>query len=286
MSIESKEALSLRAPVAAADMAGAGEGPEFGRAGLRITREGLRDGSMLARLRALAHPKIEIRSDAEIEASLDATLAEHRAGSDACVFGYGSLMWNPAFLFAARQLGTLSGWHRRFCLGMPFGRGTPERPGLMMALDSGGSCHGIVFRISAAEVRDELLLVWRREMAGTAYRARWVNVRTAQGVVRAVTFVINRAHPRYVGTLEESAIADILAHAAGPLGSCAAYLQQTMNALHALGVTDRSLERLAAEVARRQPSGPREPSGTSRLFAGPHISLLAEHRREDGCESG
>ncbi|MGH7071935.1 MAG: gamma-glutamylcyclotransferase [Acetobacteraceae bacterium] len=236
--------------------------PEFGRTGLRITREGLRDGSILARFRELAHPGIAVRSDREIEASLDAMLRCLASGSDAYVFGYGSLMWNPAFLFAERRLGTLHGWHRRFCLGMPFGRGTSERPGLMMALDRGGSCHGIVFRIPAPEVRDELLLVWRREMAGTAYRARWVNVRTTPGTVRAVTFVINRAHPRYVGALEESAIARTIAQATGPLGSCAAYLDQTMQALHALGVTDRGLDRLAAEVARRQRLQQEQPSAT------------------------
>lgn len=224
---------------------------ETSREGFRITRQTLADGSLLTRMRALALPGLNLKSDAEIEASLDATLATHPPHTDAFVFGYGSLMWNPAFLFAGQHLGTLYGWHRRFCLRMPFGRGTPDQPGLMMALDRGGSCHGIVFRIVADQVRDELLLVWRREMPGTAYRARWVTVRTDAGPVRAVTFVVNRAHPRYTGVLEESEIARILAHATGSLGSGATYLRQTMQALTAVGVTDRRLERLAAEVAER-----------------------------------
>ncbi|MGH7122569.1 MAG: gamma-glutamylcyclotransferase [Acetobacteraceae bacterium] len=232
----------------------ADEDPASGRVGLRITREALRDGSMLARLRALAGPGLGIRSDAEIESSLDAMLTHHTPGTDAFVFGYGSLMWNPAFRFAGQQPGTLNGWHRRFCLAVTFGRGTPERPGLMLALDSGGSCHGVVFRIAGRDVREELLLVWRREMAGTVYRARWVNVRTDQGMVRAVTFVINRAHARYVGTLDEHAIARMIAHAAGSLGSCATYLEKTVQALRALGVSDRGLERLAEEVAHCSPA--------------------------------
>lgn len=236
------------------------KGPEFGRTGLRITREGLRDGSILARFRALARPDIEVRSDRDIEASLDSMLRKLAPGSDAFVFGYGSLMWNPAFLFAEQRLGTLHGWHRRFCIGMPFGRGSAACPGLMMALDRGGSCHGMVFRIPAREARDELLLVWRREMAGTAYRARRVNVRTALGTIQAVTFVINRAHPRYVGTLSDSAIAEILAEATGPLGSCAAYLEQTVQALHALNVTDRGLDRLAAEVAHHRRTRSKQPA--------------------------
>ena len=226
-----------------------------------ITREALEDGSLLARMRALALPGLNLKSDVEIEASLDAMLARHPPGTDAFVFAYGSLMWNPAFHFAERRLGTIRGWHRSFCLRMPFGRGTMERPGLMMALDSGGSCHGIAFRIPASHVRDEMLLVWRREMAGTAYRARWLSVQTALGSIRAVTFVINRAHPRYVGKLGDSEVAEILAHARGPLGSCAAYLQQTMQALHALGATDHGLERLTREVARLMPAREESQSG-------------------------
>ncbi len=226
------------------------EDPEAA-AELRITRQALADGSLLARMRALRLPGLAIRSDAEIAASLDAALAAHPPGMDAFVFGYGSLMWNPAFLFTERHLATLHGWHRRFCLRMPFGRGTPERPGVMMALDRGGSCRGIVFRIAAARVREELLLIWRREMSGTAYRARWVTVRTAAGNVRAMVFVVNRAHPRYVGNLTEDEIAETLAHAAGALGTGAAYLSRTIAALAALGVADHGLARLAVAVARR-----------------------------------
>jgi len=213
-----------------------------------ITREALTDGSLLARLRALRLPGIIVCSDAEIEASLDATLAAHKLGTDAFVFGYGSLMWNPAFLFTGRSLATLHGWHRRFCLEMPFGRGTPEQPGLMMALDRGGSCQGIAFRIAAERVREELLLVWRREMSGTAYRARWVTLRIADARIRAVTFVVNRAHPRYIGTLTEDETAAMVARAAGAIGSCAGYLNRAIAALAALGVVDHSLERLAAKV--------------------------------------
>ncbi|HUC17637.1 MAG TPA: gamma-glutamylcyclotransferase [Acetobacteraceae bacterium] len=224
------------------------EDMELPAAESHITREALADGSLLARLRALRLPGLNVRSDEEIEASLDEILAAHPPGTDAFVFGYGSLMWNPAFLFARRTLATLHGWHRRFCLEMTFGRGTPERPGLMMALDHGGSCHGIAFRIAAERVREELLLVWRREMSGTAYHARWVTLRTANARIRAVAFVINRAHPRYVGRLTEAEIAAVVARAHGPIGSNASYLRQAITALAVVGVVDHSLERLAAKV--------------------------------------
>ena len=81
-----------------------------------ITREGLRDGSLLAAARRLMPPGTALLSDAAIEADLDATLAHHPADADVWLFGYGSLMWNPAIEYAERCAGAVNGWHRRFCL--------------------------------------------------------------------------------------------------------------------------------------------------------------------------
>src|SRR4051794_21749929 len=144
-----------------------------------ITREGLADGSLLANIRTRVLPGMVVRTDEEIAASLEQTLLSHDPAADVWVFRYGSLMWNPAFTFAERRVGIIRGWHRRFCLWLEMGRGSPDNPGLMLALDRGGTCRGVAFRIPAQQVRSELLLIWRREMFGTAYRARWVQVHTA-----------------------------------------------------------------------------------------------------------
>jgi hypothetical protein len=42
---------------------------------------------------------LQVRSDAEIEASLTETLDARPTPDSIWVFGYGSLMWNPAFAF-------------------------------------------------------------------------------------------------------------------------------------------------------------------------------------------
>ena len=73
-------------------------------------------------------------------------------------------MWNPAIEFAESRAGAVHGWHRRFCLWLHGGRGSPDNPGLMLALERGGRCAGMLFRISAADARAELLLAWRREL--------------------------------------------------------------------------------------------------------------------------
>lgn len=225
-------------------------GPATGREGFVITRERLASGAHLEAIRARATPDFPVRSDAELEASLDEALAGHPSGEDVWVFGYGSLMWNPAFDFAERRIGTVRGYHRRFCLWLSRGRGSPDCPGLMLALDRGGVCRGMAFRIPAAAARGELLLVWRREMLSGAYLARWVEARTPEGPVRAVTFVVNQAHARYSGKLGEAATADRIRQASGELGSCLDYFDRTVAALHAFGIDDAALERIGSVMAR------------------------------------
>jgi len=216
---------------------------------VRITADALRDGSLIAAARSRSLDGIALRSDAEIEASLDAMLAAHPAGEDVWLFGYGSLMWNPAMHYDESKPGVVRGWHRAYCLWAHMGRGSPEAPGLMLALDRGGSSAGMLFRFAAATARAELLLPWRREMFTGGYLARWVRVDTPTGPVRAATFVANHAFPRYAGRLDEAVIAAHIAVAAGSLGTCVEYLAHTLAVLRAHGRTDHRLERLERLVA-------------------------------------
>jgi cation transport protein ChaC len=186
---------------------------------------------------------------AELGASLAAVLA--KASGEVWVFAYGSLIWNPCFAFVERRIAQVAGHHRRFCLLIRRFRGTPERPGLMLALDRGGSCRGLAYRIDPARLEAELTPLWRREMLTSAYRPRWVAARTPRGTVPAIAFVANRRHERYVGALPDTETAAMLASACGHAGSCAEYLHETVASLEALGIRDRGLWRLQALVAAR-----------------------------------
>ncbi len=125
-----------------------------------------------------------------------------------------------------------------------------QQAGNALALDRGGTCRGVAFRIPARDVRSELLVIWRREMFGTAYLARWVEVKTPCASVPAITFVVNRDHPRYAGKLSDAETATRIASASGSLGTCAAYLQNTLDHLAVLGIRDAALERIVAEAAK------------------------------------
>ena len=65
------------------------------------------------------------------------------------VFGYGSVIWKPAFEFVESVPATLSGYTRRFWQGSPDHRGTPEEPGRVVTLvaELHGICHGRAFHI-------------------------------------------------------------------------------------------------------------------------------------------
>ncbi|MDP6705707.1 MAG: gamma-glutamylcyclotransferase [Alphaproteobacteria bacterium] len=197
---------------------------------------------------------LEILGRAERETSRRATLARLEKGQDVWIFGYGSLMWNPALELAETRPALLSGYHRSFCIWTPIGRGTPEQPGLMLALEAGGRCRGLAMRIAADLVEPETQIVWRREMISGSYLPRWVRVVTDRGPVAAITFVVDRRHARYAGRLSLARQIESIAFAEGRLGRCCDYLNNLVWHLDQLGVADGPMHRLLDQVEahRRQ----------------------------------
>ena len=104
-------------------------------------------------------------TDADYEAVLRALLAGRPPSGEVWVFAYGSLIWKPACDIVERRVAVVRGWHRSFCLGWDRRfRGTKERPGLMLALDRGGACKGVVQRLPPDAVEANLGRLLRREM--------------------------------------------------------------------------------------------------------------------------
>lgn len=187
---------------------------------------------------------------------LERTLAEWGGQSDVWIFGYGSLIWRPDFDFAERRAAKVHGWHRALKMWSRLNRGTPECPGLVFGMLSGGSCRGMVFRVPAAQARQVLINLWQREMALGVYDPRWLVCRTAAGPVRALAFTLSRRSPSHAGVLPDDEYRRIFAEARGIYGTTRDYAQATYDELRRLGIDDRALGRLltlAADHQRAQP---------------------------------
>lgn len=170
------------------------------------------------------------------------------------VFAYGSLIWKPGFAWAERRLAALDGFRRRFCMSSVQYRGTPERPGLVLALDAdpGAACHGLAYRLDPATAEATMAYLRARELVTNAYDELRLPVRLDDGrSVEAYAYVMNRAHAQYRGGLSLAEQAEVIAHAAGPMGPNAEYLTNTLESLAALGLEDAELSALAELVAAR-----------------------------------
>lgn len=167
------------------------------------------------------------------------------------VFAYGSLLWNPGFEFEARLPARLRGWHRAFCIRLSRFRGSPEQPGLMLALDHGGSCKGEAFRIAEETAAIELDKLLRREVPfrRIASAWRWVDIDIGDRRQRALTFYAGMRRDSFYVDLPIAAQAHMLARAAGHGGSGAAYLHYTVMKLEELGIHDTYLWELQHLVA-------------------------------------
>jgi cation transport protein ChaC len=210
-------------------------------------------------------------SHEERAASLERALAGWQPGTDSWVFGYGSLMWNPAIKWAERRVARLEGYRRSFCFWTPLGRGTPQLPGLMLALEPGEGCEGIAWRVAAEDVPTEFGILWNREMLSGVYRAEWVDVTDRSGEkLRAITFVVEPQHRQYVADLSLSERARHIAFAEGRRGCCRDYLAETVMQLREIGTCDAYIDALVEEVRRLRddthwpdphPAGSGDPQG-------------------------
>jgi cation transport protein ChaC len=189
-------------------------------------------------------------TDLEFSTMVSKLLAQY-APDHMWVFAYASLIWNPEFEFEERRPATARGWHRSFCMTLTRWRGTRELPALMLALDRGGSCNGVVFRLPAKDRFGQLVALMQREIDANPPTniPRWITVNTSDGPLRALAFVADTNGPAYSGKLPVENVAGVLARAAGHWGSAAQYLYRTVSMIESLGIRDRNLWKIQRLVA-------------------------------------
>ena len=216
-------------------------------------------------------PGVTYHSEADFDEVTSGILSQHAEDTDFWLFAYGSLIWKPEFEHSEERTATVHGWRRSFCLKANRWRGTIDQPGLVMILDRGGQCNGVVFRIDRDRVAHGLGKLVRREMDAKppSQVPRWITAATQKGKVRALAFVSNPKGPDYVGGLTIEQVADRVSIACGHWGSGADYLYNTIHNLQKRGVHDSYLWRLQSLVADRIMAARADQLG--RRKAGLHI---------------
>lgn len=176
-------------------------------------------------------------------------MTHHAAKSDLWVFGYGSLMWRPGFDYEERIEATLNGYHRALCILSVHHRGTPERPGLVLGLDRGGSCRGIAFRVPVEQADATLDYLRDREQVTSVYRETYHRLRLNDGrVVDGVAFTADRFHSQYARKLSHEALVERVRHGVGVSGNNPDYVRATVAELVRMGIHDRTLAKLVASL--------------------------------------
>jgi cation transport protein ChaC len=179
------------------------------------------------------------------------TTTEWRAsGDDLLLFAYGSLIWRPEFEYAEALQARVLGFHRVLRMRSRVNRGSPQQPGLVLALISGGSCRGLVYRIRRNIGEQVLPQLWAREMPNGVYEPRWLNCDTPSGRLKALAFTLSRQSPNWTGPLHEPELLHIFQHASGRYGTTLDYLLRTVQGLREHGIRDMELERQAHLAAQ------------------------------------
>ncbi|MBS0123263.1 gamma-glutamylcyclotransferase [Thetidibacter halocola] len=191
-----------------------------------------------------------VHTDAQREAIRAEALDDH--SGDLWIFGYGSLMWDPALRFAEVRRAYVAGHARRLILvDTRGGRGTKEAPGLFATLDTVegcDACEGLAFRIAAADVEAETEILFRREMIAPGYLARFVPARIGDADIRVLAFIADHDVPDVRPDLTYEEQIRYVAHGAGDLGTSRDYLANIVGHFTHLGITDAHCSDLLCAV--------------------------------------
>ncbi|MEM6995151.1 MAG: gamma-glutamylcyclotransferase [Myxococcota bacterium] len=164
------------------------------------------------------------------------------------IFGYGSLVWRPAFEHEVRHPGFIVGWTRRLWQHSTDHRGVVGAPGRVATLvpQSGAQCWGMAYRVAAAQRQAVLGNLDYREKNGYARHTVAVTL-ASQGRVDALVYIATDENPDFAGPADLDAIAAQVMRSHGPSGANTEYVLALADALSEMGASDPHI----TEVARR-----------------------------------
>ncbi len=157
------------------------------------------------------------------------------------IFGYGSLLWRPAFDPVERRPAYVRGWARRFWQASTDHRGVPDAPGRVVTLvpEPRARCFGLAYRLAPEQADAVLAALDARESGG--YARRDIELRFASGesrVERGITYVAAPGNPNYLGPAPLEQIAAQVRRSTGPSGSNLACVLRLADVIRSLDGDD------------------------------------------------
>ena len=174
------------------------------------------------------------------------------------IFAYGSLMWRPDFEYVKSAPGFVVGYHRRLSIISHHYRGTPEKPGLVLGLDDGGSCVGVLYEVAHEKWAEVLAYIRKRELISEAYRevVQHVQLGDQTITVPAVSYVVNHSHSQYFAPQPIAKTLAMVMQGHGLAGSSVDYILNTVTHLRGLGIHEVELEEIIAHLPNSSSPNP------------------------------
>ena len=120
---------------------------------------------------------------------------------------------------------------------------------MVLGLDCGGSCEGIVYRVRSGQEADIMDRIYQREMVSEVYRPLVVDIPLPDGrQVQALTFIACQEDLHGYLPGPRSEVLRRLRECTGCRGSNREYALNTQAALREWGIQDPALDALIAEL--------------------------------------
>ncbi len=155
------------------------------------------------------------------------------------IFGYGSLVWRPAFPHSERRPAFIEGWERRFWQGSTDHRGVPGAPGRVVTLVpcEGTTCWGMAYRVEGGDISATLDRLDHRERGGYARRDVTLEFRDGERT-DGLIYIATPSNHNFLGPAELTEIAAQVRIASGPSGANQEYVLRLAEALREINAED------------------------------------------------